>query len=66
MSTLSPAYIVVDPDGRVRNVVRGFVQTPDHGLIERVHALRHVRPGYVYDAVADDFVDPSPATRPEP
>ncbi|MGV2114265.1 hypothetical protein ACQZ46_23745 [Agrobacterium salinitolerans] len=58
MSGFAPAYIVVEPDGRVRNIVRGFVQTPTHGLIERTEALRLVRPGYVYNAYLDDFVDP--------
>ncbi len=62
MSDLAPAYIVVEPDGRVRNIVRGFAQTPSHGLIQRTDGLRHVRPGYIYDAVADDFVAPSSAT----
>ncbi|MBX5111962.1 hypothetical protein HJB51_28955 [Rhizobium lentis] len=62
MSGLAAAYIVVEPDGRVRNIIRGFVQTPDHGLIERTEALRHVRLGYVYNADLDDFVDPSAST----
>lgn len=62
MSGLAPAYIVVEPDGRVRNIVRGFVQAAAHGLIERTEALRHVRPGYVYNADLDDFVDPTGST----
>jgi hypothetical protein len=56
------AYIVVEQDGRVRNIVRGFVQASDHGLIERTAALRHVRPGYVYNADLDEFVDPYAST----
>jgi len=62
MSALAPAYIVVDPDGRVRTIVRGFAQSSAHGLIERTEDLRHVRPGFIYDADLDDFVDPSAST----
>ncbi|CUW87478.1 hypothetical protein [Agrobacterium genomosp. 2] len=53
-----PRYLVLDDNGMVTNAVIGFVDLPAVGFIEQTSELTHVGLYWVYDAIADDFINP--------
>lgn len=60
-----PTYLVLAQDGMVTNVVIGFVDLSDVGLIEQTDDLADVGIFWIYDAEANEFVSPDSAPRAE-
>lgn len=54
-------YLVVDHDGRVVNIVVGYINVPDLGFVHQHDGLMHIGIGWIYDSDADDFVAPDNA-----